>query len=370
MRNSGTVSRLGGDEFGILCPVLGLTDAEEVARKVQQVLEPAFIVAERAVDVRASVGISLFPEDGSGPADLLRRADLAMYEAKRNSSGFAVYTAAGEAHAAANLARLGELRHCIEREELVLHYQPKIDLTSGTIRGVEALIRWNHPHEGLLYPDQFIGDVERSELIRPVTRWVIDEALGQQRRWRDAGVELTMAINISGRSLNSSSELPDTLAELTTAWGILPKSVVLELTEGSLIDAAVRLTLERLHSMGHRISIDDFGTGYSSLAYLQRLPVDEIKIDKSFVTDMASNSADAVIVRSTVDLAHNLGLRVVAEGVEDGAVLDILNQYGTDAAQGYHFGRPAPPSALEAWLTDSPFGVPEWGRSADWHEVR
>ena len=358
LRNSDTVARFGGDEFAILAlGSVGIAGAEKAAWKVQRALEAPFVVAGHAVDVRASVGASLFPENGAQSDELLRRADLAMYDAKRNSSGFALYAASGEAQIAFNLVRLGELRHCIAQQELVLHYQPKIDLKTGLLTGVEALLRWNHPRDGVLYPDKFITHIERSELIRPVTRWVIDEALRQQRAWCDAGLDLTMAVNISGRSLNSSSELPDTLAELTEMWGTRPGTLVLELTEGSVIDSSVPAVLHRLHDMGHRLSIDDFGTGYSSLAYLQQLPVDEIKIDKSFVINLASNTADSVIVRSTVDLAHNLGLTVVAEGVEDEDALALLVQYGSDSAQGYFFSRPMAPELLERWLEASPVEV-------------
>jgi EAL domain-containing protein (putative c-di-GMP-specific phosphodiesterase class I) len=207
--------------------------------------------------------------------------------------------------------------------------------------GVEALVRWRHPTDGLLMPAQFMPQVERTELINPVTRWVLAEALRQQREWRDAGLDLTMAVNLSGRSLNPSGELADTVAELTEIWETAPSSLILELTESALVDADATSVLNQLHEMGERVSIDDFGAGYSSLAYLQRLPVDEIKVDQSFVTGLASVQGDAVIVRSTIELAHNLGLTVVAEGVEDRAALDMLVGYGCDSAQGFFLSRPA-----------------------------
>ena len=356
LRNSDTVARLGGDEFGVLA--IGPADLDgtsEVAWKIQQVLQPVFDIAGHPVEIRASIGISRFPDHGTDPDDLLRRADLAMYDAKRTSSGVAFYTTGSEENTADDLARLARLRHCIERDELVLHYQPKIDMPTGKISGVEALIRWNHPEEGLLAPDRFMSHVERSELIKPVTRWVIDQALRQQRIWWDAGLHLTMAVNVSGRSLVAGSDLPDILAERSATWGIPAGDTVLELTESSLIDAASPGVLERLHELGYRLSIDDFGTGYSSLASLQRMPVDEIKIDRSFVTNLATDRADAIIVRSTVDLAHNLGLTVVAEGVEDAAALSLLRQYGSDAAQGYFFLPPCAADDLLSWLADSPF---------------
>jgi EAL domain-containing protein (putative c-di-GMP-specific phosphodiesterase class I) len=223
---------------------------------------------------------------------------------------------------------------------------------------VEALVRWQHPTDGLLMPAQFMPEAERSELIEPLTGWVLDEALRQQRVWTDAGLDLTMAVNISARSLAPGSHLPDTVAKLTDSWGIAPGRLILELTESAVIDAGVPSVLDLLHAMGERLAIDDFGTGHSSLVYLQRLPIDQIKIDRSFVMNLASVPADAIIVRSTIDLAHNLGLTVVAEGVEDQVALEMLVKYGCDTAQGDYFSRPCPAEELTAWLAGSPFGAP------------
>jgi diguanylate cyclase (GGDEF)-like protein/PAS domain S-box-containing protein len=358
LRETDTVARLGGDEFAIL-PADGtdLAAAAAVAWKIQQTCEPGFVINDEVVHVSTSVGIALFPEHGNVPADLLRRADLAMYEAKRSGHGHAVFDAAQERQTAQHLALLLDLRRCIAREELVLHYQPKIDLASGRIFGVEALVRWQHPVHGLLSPASFIAEVERTDLIAPMTRWVLNAALCQQRMWRDEGLELTMAVNVSARSLRHASSLPDTVAELTAAWGTDPDRLILELTEGALIEAAAPVVLARLHNMGERLSIDDFGTGYSSLAYLQRLPVDELKVDRSFVTSLEASSDDAIIVRSTIELAHNLGLTVVAEGVEDEGVRELLVGYGCDAAQGYLFGRAVPPAELTEWLSVKPSRV-------------
>jgi EAL domain-containing protein (putative c-di-GMP-specific phosphodiesterase class I) len=248
---------------------------------------------------------------------------------------------------------LFDLRHCVTRDELVLYYQPKIDLTNGKIYGVEALIRWRHPTQGLLAPASFMPEVERTHLIAPVTRWVLNAALQQQRVWRDEGLDLTMAVNVSARSLRLASSLPDAVGELTQLWDTAPGRLTLELTEGALIGDGAPNVLTRLHNMGHTLSIDDFGSGYSSLAYLQRLPVDEIKIDRSFVMHLRAAGDDAIIVRSTIELAHNLGLRVVAEGVEDEAVAKLLIEYRCDAAQGHHFARPAPPEELSELLASS-----------------
>ena len=360
LRETDTVARLGGDEFAIL--PAGATDlvaAAAVAWKIQQVCEPPFVLDTEVVQVSASVGIALFPEHGTNPADLLRRADLAMYEAKRSRSGHAVFDAAQEQQLANHLALLGDLRQCVLRGELVLHYQPKINLAARTISGVEALVRWRHPKLGLLAPGSFMPEVERIELIEPLTRWVLNEALRQQRVWRDGGADLTMSVNISGSSLRDGCDLPATLEELITAWGTAPERLTLELTERALIESGAPDVLARLHGMGAKVSIDDFGTGYSSLAYLQRLPVDEIKVDRSFVTGLVAASDDEVIVRSTIDLAHNLGLTVVAEGVEDAHVVEMLVAYACDSAQGYFFSRPCAAEELTAWLTVSPFGAPE-----------
>jgi diguanylate cyclase (GGDEF)-like protein/PAS domain S-box-containing protein len=359
LRQNDTVARLGGDEFAILPG--SATDAAAAAAmawKVQQTLKSGFVVSDELVNVSASIGIALFPAHGATKAELLRRADLAMYAAKKSGSGHAVFDAAQEKQTARQLALLDDLRHCILRDELVLHYQPKIDLRSREISGFEALLRWCHPVHGLLMPATFMPDVERSELITPLTRWVLNEALRQQRIWSDEGIDLTMAVNIFAGSLRPRSKLAETVADLTETWDTPPDRLTLELTEGALIEASAPEILTRLHNMGERLAIDDYGTGYSSLAYLQRLPVDEIKIDRSFVTPLSTSSDDEVIVRSTIDLAHNLGLTVVAEGVEDENVLKMLAEHACDVAQGYFFSRPCPADQLSTWLTASPYGAP------------
>jgi EAL domain-containing protein (putative c-di-GMP-specific phosphodiesterase class I) len=280
-----------------------------------------------------------------------------MRQAKQSGGGLGVFVAEPEDPTAHRLTLLSELREGIPRGELALHFQPKVDLTTRRTTGVEALVRWNHPTAGLLQPAQFMPEATRSELIEPLTTWVLAEALRQQREWRDAGLDLTMAVNISARSLSRGSTVPDTVAQLTETWGMAPGTLILELTENALIDAEGPVVLELLHAMGERVAIDDFGTGHSSLVYLQRLPIDEIKVDRSFVMNLATVASDAVIVRSTIDLAHNLGLTVVAEGVEDDVALRMLIEYGCDSAQGYLFSRPCPAAELTEWLTESPAGA-------------
>jgi diguanylate cyclase (GGDEF)-like protein/PAS domain S-box-containing protein len=358
LRDTDVIARLGGDEFAFLpADAPDLATAVAFAWKVRQACLTEFVVNDKVVRVSASVGIAMFPKDGCTTADLLQRADAAMYVAKKSGSGHAAYDTEQETQAARQLALLADLRQCIARDELILHYQPKIDLKTRAISGVEALIRWQHPVHGLLLPIRFMPEVERTELIDPVTEWVLNEALRQERVWREAGNHLTVSVNISAHSLRPSSNLPEIVAELTETWGTAANRLTLELTESALIEAHAPEVLGQLHKMGQRISIDDFGTGYSSLAYLHGLPVDELKIDRSFVRRLSADSGSAVIVRSTIELAHNLGLTVVAEGVEDQAAMDLLVEYGCDSVQGYLLGHPCPVGDLATWLADSPYGT-------------
>jgi diguanylate cyclase (GGDEF)-like protein/PAS domain S-box-containing protein len=358
LRDGDTVARLGGDEFGIL--PLGVTDlagAASVAWKVQQALEEPFVVGDNATKVRASIGMTLIPEHGDNIDDLLRRADLAMYEAKESGGGYALFTNEQEEAPARRLALIVDLRRAVERDELELHYQPKIDLATRRTVGVEALIRWNHPSGRLLPPSEFMPEVERNELMLPVTEWVINEALRTLHEWREEGYDLTMAVNVGARCLEQGTGFLDKVDELLEAWDVPPEQLTLELTESAFVDTELPGLLERLEHMAPRLSIDDFGTGYSSLVYLQRLPVVELKADRSFVSGVSSVEADAVIVRSIIDLAHNLGVTVVGEAVEDEATLNRLISYGCDVAQGWHFSRAMPGPELIPWLESSPFGL-------------
>jgi diguanylate cyclase (GGDEF)-like protein/PAS domain S-box-containing protein len=359
VRDADTVARLDGDAFGVLpAGDTSIATAAAIAWELRAAFERPFAVAGHHVDVRASIGIAFFPQHGRATADLLRRADVAVQQAK-SSGGLAVFSAEPEDQTERRLSLLSQLRDGIPRGELVLHFQPKIDLRSELrVVGVEALVRWQHPTRGLLMPDQFLPEADRTALIEPLTKWVLEEALRQQSAWSERGLDLTMAVNISAVSLTRGSDLPATVGTLTETWGIKPDRLVLELTESALISADAPEILQVLHAMGERLAIDDFGTGHSSLVYLQRLPVDEIKVDRSFVTNLATEANDAVIARSTIDLAHNLDLTVVAEGVEDAATLARLMEYGCDCAQGYLFSRPLPAEGLTEWLAESPYGRP------------
>jgi EAL domain-containing protein (putative c-di-GMP-specific phosphodiesterase class I) len=274
-----------------------------------------------------------------------------MYVAKREDGGFRLYSSADDHYSPDRLALVGELRWAIEQGQLLLHYQPKVNLKTGQVEGVEALVRWQHPQRGFVPPDQFIPLAEHTGAIKPLTSWVIKEALQQCRLWEEAGLDVTVAVNLSARTLHDP-QLVTTIAALLEASGVEPCMLEVELTESAVMADASRAQemLTRLHEMGVRISVDDFGTGHSSLAYLKRLPVDHVKIDRSFVMDMTSSENDYRIVRATINLGHAIGLKVVAEGVEDSRMLEILTGLGCDQAQGYYLSRPLPAPACTDWL--------------------
>jgi diguanylate cyclase (GGDEF)-like protein/PAS domain S-box-containing protein len=361
LRKSDPISRLGGDEFAVLLPNTGdQSGATRAATRILNVLERAFVVEGHTLNVGASIGIALFPEHGEDLDTLMRRADIAMYAAKRTSGGFAFYQPEQDHHSPDRLLLVGELRQAIENDHLVLHYQPKACFETGRIAHVEALVRWRHPQRGLVPPDQFIPLAEQTGLIRPLCLWVLNAALRQCAHWRDEGIKLHVAVNLSMRNLHDP-HLPDAIMKILSQWRLDPTWLEVEITESALAADPTRALeiLTRLSDIGVRISIDDFGTGYSSLAYLKRLPADEIKIDKSFVLGMAADENDAAIVRSTIDLGHNLGLKVVAEGIEDQATWDLLESWGCDFAQGYFLSRPLPAPDFASWLhASSPHAAP------------
>ena len=352
-RESDTVARLGGDEFVVLLPSDNADGARRVARNIQGALEAPMTLDGHVVDCRVSIGIATFPEHGDSATTLLRRADVAMYTAKRLGNGLAVYDDRDDEDSCARLSLMGELRRAVEREELILHYQPKVHLADPRELYVEALVRWQHPGRGLVPPSEFIPFAEQTGFIRAITQWVLARAVRQCAQWRREGLRMNVSINISARDL-LTPDLCERFAALLAEHACQAGWISLEITESAILDdpgQALR-NLERLHVLGCRISIDDYGTGYSSLAYLKRLPVNELKIDRSFVMGMVSDTSDAVIVRSTIDLAHNMGLSVVAEGVEDEATLRRLRELGCDMVQGYHLSRPLPADDVGKWLRE------------------
>jgi diguanylate cyclase (GGDEF)-like protein len=347
-----TLARLGGDEFAIVLPCVADADvAATYARRVRSALRRPFTLEGVTLEVGASVGIALCPDHGTDGSSLLRCADVAMYRAKRDASGHGVYSPGLDPHTPRRLSLIAELGAAIRDDQLVLHYQPKVDAEAQRVVGFEALIRWNHPEWGLLPPAEFIELVEMSELIRPMTRWVVDRALRQWRAWRDQGRQLTVAVNISARSL-LDRDFPNEIASALETYQVDPGQLELEITESALINDPERAqqTLERLNGLGVRFAIDDFGTGYSSLSYLRRLPIQTLKIDRSFIAQVTEQQHDQIIVQSTITLAKNLALKVVAEGVEDHSTLDYLGALGCDMVQGYFVSRPLEVNAADEWL--------------------
>lgn len=358
LRPTDTVARLGGDEFALILPLAEAGHATSVASKVLKALEAPFEIEGLPIAVELSLGIALYPDHGSNADSLIQRADVAMYAAKRNGSGYTLYTPEQDPHSPRRLALAGELRHAIDGNQLLLHYQPQVNMQTGRITGVEALVRWQHPQYGIVPPDQFILPAERTGLIKPLTQWVLKEALRQSQDWNQKGFPFNMAINLSARNLHDS-QLPDRIAELLEVNGMSPSFLELEVTESAIMQdqMCAKEILTRLSKMGIRLSIDDFGTGYSSLSYLNHLPVDTIKIDRTFVRDMTENQNNAVIVRSIIDLGHNLGLEVIAEGVENQETWDRLLALGCDAAQGYYMSPPVSALEIPQWIKESPWGL-------------
>jgi diguanylate cyclase (GGDEF)-like protein len=352
LRQVDTVARLGGDEFAVLLPRIDATEgAMAVAKKLQAAFAEPFVLEGLALDVEASIGLAIYPDHGGDADELLQHADIAMYAAKETHAGFVLFDPQQDQHSPRRLTLLGELRRGIEQGQLVLHYQPKVDAHTGQVRGVEALVRWQHPQHGLVPPDEFIPLAEHTGLIAPLTHYVLDAALRQCRGWRQAGHELSVAVNVSTRRLLDLA-FPDEVAGLLGDLEVPARLLVIEITESAIMaDPQHALeVLSRLYEMGVQVAIDDFGTGYSSMAYLKNLPVHELKVDRSFVSQMTSSNRDAIIVRSTVDLGRNLGLRVVAEGVEDQGTWRELDALGCDVIQGYYISRPVPANDLLSWL--------------------
>jgi diguanylate cyclase (GGDEF)-like protein len=359
LRECDLVARIGGDEFAVLLPNTNDIEAAEIARRLLASLSPACVVDGRPLEVAGSIGLAVSPQHGRDPAALLRNADVAMYAAKRGRGGCAFYDASLDRHVAGRLSLEADLRTAIAQRQLELHYQPKVDLRSGRFAHVEALVRWSHPTLGQLPPDHFVPLAEETGMIVPLTNWVLEEALRQARSWDDAGVPLGVAVNISMRALQEPS-LPETVAALLERFAIPADRLTLEVSEAVVMreNAQPRTVFARLAALGVTLSVDSFGIGYSSLGYLRQLHVSELKIDKSLVRGMAHNPKDTEIVRLISELGHNLGLRVVAGGVETADAWDAVSELGCDDSQGSFISRPLPAADFERWMRTAPWTPP------------
>lgn len=353
LRATDTIARLGGDEFGVLLTGLETPEiADRLARQLIRALDQPFLIEDHRLTVGASVGIAHCPLHGSDATTLMRCADVAMYAAKAVNAGVKTYSAEQDIHSPDRIRLVSELRTNIDDRHLVLYYQPQIDTQSGEPVAVEGLLRWNHADGRRLLPDEFLPLAESSDLIERITHWVLNAALRDCRSCRDMGIGLGVSVNVAPRSLRTET-FPDLIKSLLAEYSMPPEKLTLEITESSILVDTERVisTLKQLRDVGVGISIDDFGTGYSSFTHLRRLPVTEIKIDRSFLRELLTNRHDAAIVRSTIELGHALDCTVVAEGVESRAVLERLQEYGCERAQGYYISAAQEKSALRAWLT-------------------
>jgi diguanylate cyclase (GGDEF)-like protein len=340
-RKTDTVARLGGDEFAILLPETSLEQARALSIKAVEAFEIPFVVEGNSLSVGISMGLAESPRHGNDVNILVRRADVAMYVAKRNSIGFSIYDPSQDTHSVGRLELVTEFRRAIEEQSLEVLYQPKVDVRTLKIAGAEALLRWNHPRRGYINPEEFIPLAEQTGLIKPLTSWVLEQAVAQCMAWRKIWPLFNMSVNLSVHNLHDATLL-DQVRRLVKNHQLPPSCLTMEITESDIMTNPIRAKeiLEALSMMGIILSIDDFGTGYSSLSYLKQLPVEEIKIDKSFVMEMTEDENDAVIVKATIELAHNLGLKIVAEGVKDRSTWEYLKSLRCDIAQGYFISPP------------------------------
>jgi diguanylate cyclase (GGDEF)-like protein len=354
-QETAVVAKIDGNVFGILLSEApNQVLAEEFAQQILKVMEPPFLIDKLYVGIHPNVGIVHFPEHGEDVDALVQRAGVALHMAQKSTIGYALYESSFDKHTPLRLTLMSELRHAIERDGLDLFYQPQVSIKTGEICGVEALLRWNHPIHGFVPPDEFIPMAERNRMIKQLTQWVLKRAFRDCALWRKEGLPIKLSVNLSARDLHDP-ELPDLISGVAVASGVKPEWIMLEITEGSVMaepESALAI-IQRLYDMGYHFSIDDFGTGYSSLAYLKKLPLKELKIDKSFVVDLLANENDATIVKATVNLAHNLGLKVTAEGVESMEIMNRLMDYGCDVAQGYFLSKPLPAQDFSVWASNS-----------------
>ncbi len=353
IRESDIIARLGGDEFGVLLLTEDSIDALVIAKRLLAIMEAPIMLRDQPVDVGASIGIAVCPEHGIDVQALMSRADIAMHAAKEANAGVMLFESRFEPNVEHALSLMGELRRAIEQEELTLCYQPKVSLSDAICRSVEALVRWQHPVRGFISPDDFIPFAERTGYIKAITRWALETACIQINKWHSDGLRIVIHVNISTRDL-VNQDLPAIVEEMLLRHSVSAEWLGLEITESAIMEDMTHAldSLARLNAMGVKLSIDDFGAGYSSLNYLKRLPVHNIKIDKSFVMNMVTDAGDAVIVKSTIELGHNMGLKVIAEGIENREIWNKLNALGCDEAQGYFISRPLSAAQFEAWFSE------------------
>lgn len=353
------IAKIDENVFGVLLAELSDEGrAEEFAKQIQKTMDSPFIVGGLHVTIHSNVGIVHFPQHGADVDMLVQKAGVALRKAQKSAKGYATYDSSFDKNSPLRLTLISELRHAIERDNLELYYQAKVLIKTGEICGVEALVRWNHPVHGLIPPDEFVPMAERNRMINPLTQWVLKRAFRDCAIWHKQGLPIKVSANLSTKDLHDP-ELPDLISGIAVAAGIKPTSIMLEITEGSVMtdpESALGI-IKRLHEMGYQFSMDDFGTGYSSLAYLKKLPLTELKIDKAFVMDIMTSENDAAIVKATINLGHNLGLMVTAEGVESKEVMGRLMEYGCDVAQGYFLSRPITVENFNQWIIDSHWKV-------------
>ncbi len=351
VRRSDTLARFGGDEFALILPATTLAQAVMIGQKIAGAVEEPFMIEGHNVNVGISVGIAMYPEHGLNSETLILYADMAMYDAKRNDVIYAIFNPDQDRTTFNRLVMVGELREALQRNQMFLEYQPKVSTRKDGLVGVEALLRWQHPEKGVIGPNDFIPLAEQAGLIRNLTNLVLDRALEQCALWQQNGLQIPVAVNLSLKNLHYL-EFPSEVKAMIEKWGVEPHLLVLEITESCIVVDQERVVsvVKELKNSGITLSIDDFGTGYSSISYLKKFPAREIKIDKSFVTDMVHNDDNAVIVKSTIDMVHNIGGHVVAEGVEDEATQHLLTEMGCDFLQGFYICRPLSPNQITEWF--------------------
>ena len=345
------VARLGGDEFCFVLEQVTVDQACNICKRLLEVVDQPFVIEGHGVSIGGSVGIAMYPLHGEEAQVLIQHADVAMYEAKRQGQGYAVYVAEQDQYSLNRLRVVASLRDPALFDQLAIYYQPKISLKEGRVCGLEALLRWQHPTLGEIAPENFIPVAERAGMMRKITLWVLENVITQMEAWQKSGLLLQVAVNLSMRNLGDEN-LPRDINKILEAHSIAPFLITLEVTESGMMvnPKLAQEILIKLNALGLPSSIDDFGSGFSSLAYLKSLPATEIKIDKSFVLNMTHDESDAVIVHSTIVMAHNMGYRVVAEGVENAEILELLQVLGCDVAQGFYFSQAMPAEQIIAWV--------------------